>query len=153
MLDTDFPFGANDTEKTTVAIEAARLTWADIEAMRLEQRADVATVADRHWTRAVAVVERLQVPGVKLWARRWLTFCIVGGPRPVRLSHEPGKACRRVELVLARMGIIDPDGFEAHELPRGRNSKTRAARRRQQRGGDCNGLREFNERMASPWVS
>lgn len=129
------------------------LTWRDVEALRIAARADVATVADQHWTRALSYVARLTVPAVRLWASRWLTFCTVGGPRPVRHIGEAGKACRKVELALARLGVIDPHGFEEREAPKpSRASKTRAMRRRQNRGGDCGGLREFNERMRGPWI-
>jgi hypothetical protein len=154
MLDTDFPFGANDpSEVTAIVTDSDRLTWRDVEALRIEARSDVATVADAHWTRALSYVARLKVPCVRAWAARWLTFCTVGGARPPRHIGEAGKACRKVELALARLGVIDPHGFEEREAPKpSRASKTRAMRRRQNRGGDCGGLREFNERMRGPWV-
>lgn len=155
MLDTDFPFGANVDEtsvRTVILTESERLTWRDIEAARISARADVATVADAHWTRALAYVARLKVPCVKAWAARWLDFCLVEGPRPVRHVGEAGKACRRVELELARLGVVDPEGFEAVERAAQRPSKAREKRKRQQRGGDCNGLREYRARMEGPWV-
>jgi hypothetical protein len=153
-LDTDFPFGANeDTSIRTEVIDTSDLRWAAIEAIRKAARADVATVADPQWTRALSYVARLQAPALKAWASRWLTYCTVGGDRPIRHIGEAGKACRRVELKLSRLGVVDPDGFEAIEQNAPRSSAAREKRRRQKRGGECNGLKEFNERMRAPWVS
>lgn len=128
MLDTEFLFGANDpSEVTAVVTESDRLTWRDIEAARRADRADVATVADSHWTRALSYVAHLQEPALRAWASRWLTFCTVGGARPVRHAGEAGKACRRVELELARVGVVDPDGFSYA-------AEERAPRKRKFRG-------------------
>jgi hypothetical protein len=115
MVDTDFPFGANDPEVTAIVTDSDSIAWRDIESLRRAARADVATVADAHWTRALSYVARLREPALRSWASRWLAYCTVGGARPVRHAGEAGKACRRVELELARVGVIDPEGFEACE--------------------------------------
>lgn len=160
-LDTDFAFGANLEERTLCLVDSDscdmgaaghRITWADVEAARREARADVGTVADAHWTRALAYVARLKVPCVRAWAGRWLEFCTSGGARPLRHLGEAGKACRAAELELARLGVVDPYGFEAREDGRSGPSKSRDQRKRQKRGGECNGLKDFNERMRSPWI-
>jgi hypothetical protein len=154
MLDADFPFGANeDTSIRTEVIDTSDLRWAAIEAIRRVDSLDVATISDSDWTRALSYVAGLKSPALKAWASRWLTFCTVGGDRPMRHVGEAGKACRRVELKLARLGVVDPVGFEDIERAAPRSSASRDRRKRQQRGGECNGLKEFNERMRSPWVS
>lgn len=152
--DTDFPFGANDeTERTAFVTEADLITWRDIESTRRESRADVETIADSSWSRVLVMVARIRHP-LRAWASRWVAYCTTSGTaRPVRHAGKAGKACRRVELALSRLGIIDPEGFEAIEARRGSSARVRNARRRQVRGGDCNGLREFNERMNGPWIS
>jgi hypothetical protein len=157
LEDTSFAFGANvepeeTSLRTAVVTLSETLTWADIEALRKEQRRDVETVAGGNWGRVVKLLAGLKVPALRTWSQRWVDYCTSGGPRPTRHFGEAGKACRRVELALARLGVIDPDGFEAREAPRARPSKARVQRRRQQRGGDCNGLREYNERMRGPWI-
>lgn len=153
-FDTSFAFGAlAEAFDATVYVTDSDVTWKEIEALRIAARADVATVADAHWSRALAYVARLKVPCVRAWAGRWLEFCLGDVPRPVRHFGEAGKACRKVELALARLGVVDPAGFEEREAPKvNRSSATRIARRRQNRGGECNGLKEYNERMRGPWV-
>lgn len=148
-LDIDFPFGANDSsERTAVVTEAERITWADIEAVRRVARADVATVANASWSRALLMVARIRHPSLRAWAMRWVHYCTAPGlARPVRHAGQAGKACRRVELALSRLGIVDPDGFETVE---------RAPRRKRAVKGVFRGvagqLQEYNERMRGPWI-
>lgn len=152
-MDTSFPFGAlAEAFEATEFVTDSDVRWKEIEALRIAARLDVATVADAHWTRALPYVARLKVPAVRAWAGQWLAFCTIEGARPVRHIGDAGKACRKVELALARLGVVDPEGFEERLAPTVHSSAAREKRRRQTRGGDCNGLREFNERMVGPWV-
>ncbi len=154
-LDTSFAYGAlADAFDATVFVTDSDVTWLEIERLRTAARADVESIASPHWTRALAYVARLTVPCVRAWAGHWLAFCTQPDvARPVRHFGEAGKACRKVELALARLGVVDPEGFEEREAPKvNRSSAARVARRRQNRGGECNGLKEYNERMRGPWV-
>lgn len=124
MDDTSFDFGANG-EQTAIVTDSDRLMWRDIEAIRREARADVATVAAPLWVRAAVMVARIRHPALKAWASRWVDYCLIPGKaRPVRHTGNAGKSCRRVELALSRLGIVDPDGFEAVErAPRAKRFK------------------------------
>lgn len=148
MSDSSFSFGANIGTATALITESSRLTWRDIEADRRQARVDVATVADSSWSRALLFVARLKHPALKAWAGRWLTYCTTSGAaRPVRHAGEAGKECRRVELQLARWGVIDPDGFEAVERPAPRKRKFKGVFR-----GVAGQLEEYRERMRGPWI-
>lgn len=129
MLDTDFPFGANapDDEVTAVVIDSDSLTWRDIERVRREARADVATVAEGLWGKALGKLSRLRNPSLARWGSQWVSYCLTAGPRPVRHVGEAGKACRALELELASLGIVDPEGFTY-------GAEERAPRKRKFRG-------------------
>jgi hypothetical protein len=149
--DIDFPFGANtyvSSERTAVVTESELLTWRDIEAERRTARADVATVASPLWSRAMGLIKRIRHPMLKLWASRWVDYCLSpGNARPVRHAGKAGKACRRVELALSRLGIVDPEGFEAIErAPRAKRRHVGAFR------GVAGQLEEYRERMRGPWI-
>lgn len=152
--DTDFPFGANLEPVEHTAIVAAvygtdgAAAWRDIEAERRIARADVATVASPLWTRALRTLKLIRIPALKLWAARWVDYCLIPGkPRPVRHAGEAGKACRRVELALSRLGIVDPDGFEAVErAPRAKRRHVGVFR------GVAGQLEEYRDRMRGPWI-
>ena len=49
----------------------------------------------------------------RTWAKRWLVHCLTDGPRPrpdeLGLTY---RQARRVELALARLGAVDPAGFD-----------------------------------------
>lgn len=113
MIDDSFDFGFNvDTplegEHTAVVTESELITWRDIELARRTARADVETIANSRWTRALSYVARIKTPALRLWAGRWLTYCTAPGhARPVRHAGEAGRACRRVELELSRLGVDD----------------------------------------------
>lgn len=155
--DTDFPFGANidddDTAEHTAIVPAVFgssgiAAWRDIEAERRIARADVATVASPLWTRALRTLKLIRHPMLKLWASRWVDYCLTPGKaRPVRHAGKAGKACRRVELALSRLGIVDPDGFEAIErAPRAKRRHVGAFR------GVAGQLEEYRDRMRGPWI-
>lgn len=155
-MDSSFDFGFNvdsgplEGEATRVVTESERLTWADIESERRNARADVETVAASRWVRALSYIARLKAPALQKWSARWLTYCTVPGhERPVFHAGKAGEACREVELQLARLGIVDPNGFNYGSAER------RAPRKRKFKGafrGVAGQLEEYRERMRGPWI-
>lgn len=152
LADDSFDFGHN-VDRTAI-VPAVYGTdgapaWRDIEAARREARADVATVAGPLWARALRTLNRIRIPALKAWAARWVDYCLITGkPRPVRHAGEAGKACRRVELTLADLGIVDPEGFTYA-------AEERAPRKRKFKGafrGVAGQLEEYRERMRGPWI-
>lgn len=147
-MDSSFAFGAN-VDRTAIVTESDRLTWRDIEAVRRNARADVATIVNSLWFRAVRYVARIRHPALRAWAARWVAYCLTPGTkRPVRHAGEAGKACRRVELQLADCGVVDPEGFTY-------GTEERAPRKRKFKGafrGVAGQLEEYRERMRGPWL-
>lgn len=146
--DDSFDFGHN-VDRTACVSDPEIIAWRDIEAERRNARADVATVADSLWARAVRHVALIRQPALKLWAARWVAYCLTPGTkRPVRHAGEAGKACRRVELALADCGIVDPEGFTY-------GTEERAPRKRKFKGvfrGVAGQLEEYRDRMRGPWI-